>query len=362
MLAEGSGQIDRGERTKLEDGGMKASVIREFGGPEVFKYEDVPTPQPQRGYVVVKVAACGLNRYDLYLRMGGIRRDVSFPHVMGADITGTVASVGEGVTTFREGDRVIVAPGFPTEVCDWDYDPINQADSYTVTGTILWGGYAEYVHVPVPFVIKDDTEIAQDQLATVPLCLTTAMHAVKTLAEVRNGTTVLVQAGASGSGSMCIQVAKALGASVITTVGSEPKVETATLAGADRVIRRGIEDQVECVRAWTDGRGVDVVIDNVGSAVFDANLKSLRVGGTFVNFGLVSGYKTEFNLKDFFFAQHVLKGSMMGTLEELREGLEMLRDGKIRPILDRTYPLADAGEAHAFIDSRQVRGNVVLIP
>jgi len=341
---------------------MKASVIRGFGGPDVFRYEEVPTPQTRRGYVIVKVAACGLNRYDLYLRMGGIRRDIPFPHVMGADITGTVMSVGEGVTSFCEGDRVIVAPGFPTEVSDWDYDPINQADSYTVTGTILWGGYAEYVHVPVPFVIKDETEIEQEQLATVPLCLTTAMHAVKTLGGVRSGSTVLVQAGASGSGSMCIQVAKALGASVVTTVGSEPKVETATLAGADHVIRRGIEDQVECVRAWTDGRGVDVVIDNVGSAVFDANLKSLRLGGTFVNFGLLSGYKTEFNLKEFFFAQHIFKGSMMGTLEELREGLEWIRTGRIHPILDRAFPLADAGDAHAFIDSRKVRGNVALIP
>ncbi len=341
---------------------MKASTIREFGKPDVFRYEDVPTPEPQRGYVVIKVAACGLNRYDLYLRMGGIRRDIPFPHVMGADIAGTIAAVGEGVTQFTEGQRAIVAPGFPVEVKDWDYDPINQAPSYTVTGTIKWGGYAEYMHAPAPFVIPDETDLPQDQLATVPLCLVTAIHAVKSLGGVRQGTTMLMQAGASGSGSMCIQVAKALGGRVMTTVGSEPKIETAKEAGADEVILRTKEDQVERVMEWTDGRGVDVVIDNVGAAVFEANLKSLRVGGTLVNFGLVSGYKTEFNLKDFFFSQHTLKGSMMGTMEELREGLGLLREGKIKPILDRTFPLSDAPAAHEYIDSRQVRGNVVLVP
>jgi len=341
---------------------MKASVIREFGKPDVFRFEDVPTPQPARGAVLVKVAACGLNRYDLYLRMGGIRRDIPFPHVMGADIAGTVAAVGDGVTQFHEGQRVIVAPGFPVEVKDWDYEPINQAPSYAVTGTMHWGGYAQYMIAPARFVIPDDTTLPHEQLATVPLCLVTAMHAVKSLGQVHHGTMVLIQAGASGSGSMCIQVAKALGARVMTTVGAKSKIETAQAAGADEVILRDEEDQVQRVRDWTGGRGADVVIDNVGAAVFEANMKSLRVGGTFVNFGLVSGYKTQFNLRDFFFSHHVLKGSMMGTMDELHEGLALLRAGKIKPMLDRTFPLADAAAAHEYIDARQVRGNVVLIP
>lgn len=281
---------------------------------------------------------------------------------MGADIAGTVAAVGQGVTGFVEGQRVIVAPGFPVEVQDWDYEPINQAPSYTVTGTLKWGGYAEYIHVPTCFVLPDETDLPQDQLATVPLCLMTAMHAVKTLGLVKTGTTVLIQAGASGSGGMCIQVAKAAGAQVITTVGSEPKVETARSAGADEVIRHDIENQVQRIEKWTEGHGVDVVIDNVGAAVFEANMKSLRLGGIFVNFGLVSGYKTQFNLRDFFFNQHIFKGSMMGTMEELKEGLALLRAGKIKPILDRTYPLKDVATAHQYIESRQVRGNVVLIP
>ncbi len=341
---------------------MKAATIREFGKPEVFRYEDVVTPEPAPGHVLIKVAACGLNRYDLYLRMGAIRKDIPMPHVMGADITGHVAAVGMGVTGFTEHQRVIVAPGFPVNPDDWSHQPINQAPSYTVTGTLEWGGYAEYTQVPARFVIPDDTNLPQEQLATVPLCLVTAMHAVKTLGLVTAGTTVLVQAGASGSGSMCIQVAKAIGASVITTVGSEPKIETVRSIGADEIILRDREDQTDRIMKWTAGRGVDVIIDNVGAAAFDANMKSLRVGGVFVNFGLVSGYKTEFNLRDFFFRQHTFKGSMMGTMEELTEGLDLLRAGRIKPLLDRSFPLSDAPAAHSYIDSRRVRGSVVLIP
>jgi NADPH:quinone reductase-like Zn-dependent oxidoreductase len=231
-----------------------------------------------------------------------------------------------------------------------------------VTGTLLWGGYAEYVAIPDRFVIRDDTGLAPEELATLPLCLTTATHAVKTLGEVGSGTTMLQQAGASGSGIICIQVAKALGAKVITTVGSEEKIATVKRAGADEVILRDREDTVERVMAFTEGRGADVVVDNVGSAVFEANMKSLRKGGTFVNFGLVSGYKAEFNLRDFFFSHHVLKGSMMGTTEELSEGLALVRAGKVKPFLDRTFPLSDAGAAHAYVESRQVKGSVVLTP
>ena len=148
----------------------------------------------------------------------------------------------------------------------------------------------------------------------------------------------------------------------MTTVGSEAKVETVRSIGADEVIRHDLEDQVKRVKEWTGGRGVDVVIDNVGAGVFDANMKSLRVAGTFVNFGLVSGYKTEFNIRDFFFNQHVFKGSMMGTMEELAEGLALMCAGEIRPLLDRTFPLRDAAAAHEYVDSRRVRGSVVLIP
>ncbi len=345
---------------------MKATTIHEFGEPDVFRWEDVPTPAPARGHVVIAVEGCGINRYDLYLRMGAIRRDIRLPHVMGADVVGTIAAVGPDVSGWREGQRVIAAPGFPADPVEWGFKPENQAASFAVTGTLQWGGYAQFMHMPASFIFPDESGLNPVELAAMPLVLVTAVHAVKTLGEVGPGQSVLVQAGASGSGGMCIQLAKALGARVATTVGGPEKVSTAQACGADLVIDYrsdpagpGFADRV---LDWTGGRGVDVVIDNVGASVFEDNLRCLKLAGIFVNFGLVGGMKGTLNFRDLFFRQHQLRGSMMGSLDEFRFGLDLLRQRRIKPILDRVFPLRDAAAAHRYIDSRQVRGKVVLTP
>ncbi len=341
---------------------MKAAFIRGFGGPEVFRYDDLPDPKPGPGELIVRVQACGVNRYDLYLRMGAVHTDVQFPHVLGADVTGVIAALGPDVSGWREGDQVIVAPGYPIDPADWSVRPENMAPSFEVTGTHGWGGNAQFIRVPARFVLKDESGLPPEQSAAMPLVLMTAVHAVQTLGEVREGTRVLVQAGASGSGNACVQVARALGARLAATVGSPAKVETAKLAGAELVINYNQENFVDKLLDWTDGVGVDVVIDNVGASVFEDNLRALRVGGIFVNFGLVGGMKTTLNIRELFFRQHQLRGSFMGSMDELRRGLGFLAEGKVKAVVDRTYPLQDVGEAHRYIDSRAVRGKVVLIP
>lgn len=341
---------------------MKAAVIHQFGPPDVFRYEDVKQPVPGAGELLIKVAACGINRYDLYLRMGAVFTDIAFPHVLGADVAGSVAAIGPGVSGWREGDRAIVAPGYPIDPADADVRPENRAPSFEVTGTHSWGGNAEYIRAPARYVLRDQTGLPAEQTAAMPLVLMTAVHAVETLGEVRNGTRVLIQSGASGSGNACVQVAKALGAKVATTVGSLAKVETARAAGADLVINYKERNFADEVLDWTDGVGVDVVIDNVGASVFEDNLKALRVGGIFVNFGLVGGMKATLNIRELFFRQHQLRGSFMGSMDELRRGLRFLAEGKVKAVVDRTYPLKDAADAHRYIDSRAVRGKVVLIP
>lgn len=341
---------------------MKASIIKEFGKPNVIRYEDVADPETRPGDVVVKVAACGINRYDLYLRMGAVVTDISFPHVLGADVAGTVVAVGAGVNSFKEGDDVVLAPGYPIDPNDWDVRPENRAPSFEVTGTHTWGGNAELIRMPAQFVYRDESNLPKEEVAAMPLVLMTAVHAVRTLGEVRDGSRVLIQAGASGSGNACIQVAKALGAQVATTVGSDEKLETAEKAGADLVINYKSKNFADEVLNWTDGLGVDVVIDNVGASVFTDNLRALKVAGIFVNFGLVGGFKAELNIRDMFFRQHQLRGSFMGSVDELKYGLKMLAEGKVRAFVDRTYPLAEAAAAHEYIDSRAVKGKVVLIP
>lgn len=341
---------------------MKATVIHGFGGPEVFRYEDVAQPEPASGDIVLKVHACGINRYDLYLRMGAVFDDVVFPHVMGADVAGTVAAVGAKVTGWREGDAAIIAPGFPLDRSEWGVLPENRAPSFEVTGTHTWGGYAEYIRMPARFVLRDETGLEPQQLAAMPLVLMTAVHAVETLGEVGPGHRVLVQAGASGSGNACVQLASVLGARVATTVGSAEKVESAEAAGAELVIHHHERNFADAVLEWTEGVGVDTVIDNVGGGVFEDNLRALRPGGILVNFGLVGGMKATINFRDLFFRQHQIRGSFMGSMDELRRGLALLQQGKMKAFVDRTYPLQDAAEAHRYIESRAVRGKVVLVP
>ncbi|UCE61139.1 MAG: zinc-binding dehydrogenase [Phycisphaerales bacterium] len=341
---------------------MKAAVIHGFGKPDVFRYEDVEQPEPGSGEVVIKVAACGINRYDLYLRMGAIFEDITFPHILGADVAGAIAAVGPDVDDFKEQDAVIVAPGYPIDPGDWDIKPENLAPSFEVTGTHTWGGDAEYIRAPARFVIKDDTGLPAEQVAAMPLVLMTAVHAVQTLGQVGPGKRVLVQAGASGSGNACVQVARALGADVAATVGSEEKVETAKTAGAELVINYNEKDFADTILDWTDGVGVDVVIDNVGASVFEDNLKALRTAGTFVNFGLVGGIEAKLSIRNLFFRQHRLIGSFMGSTEEFKRGIKLLGEGKVKACVDKTYPLKDVAQAHQYIWSRAVKGKVVLIP
>jgi len=341
---------------------MKAAVIHEFGHEDVIRYEEVATPEPGIEEVLIKVAACGINRYDLHLRMGAVFTDIAFPHILGADIAGTIAAVGDGVTNWHVGDPIVTAPGYPIDPADWDIKPENLAPSFEVTGTHRWGGNAEFVLMPARFVYQDDTGLAAEEVAALPLVLMTAVHAVETLGEVRRDMKVFVQAGASGSGNACIQVACALGADVATTVGSAEKIETAVLAGATRVINYNECNFADNLLDWTNGQGVDVVIDNVGASVLEENLRALRLGGIFVNFGLVGGFKATLNIRDLFFRQHQLRGSFMGSIDELQRGLALLRDGKVKAIVDRTYPMSETAQAHRYIESRAVRGKVVLVP
>jgi NADPH:quinone reductase len=341
---------------------MKAAQFDRFGDAEVLEYREVATPEARPGHLLVKVTAAGVNAYDAYLRRGYFPYELPFPHVLGADVVGEVARVGDDVSSWRVGDRVIVAPGFPADPADWEFRPENWAPSYAVTGTLQWGGYAQYLEVPARWVLRDDTGLPPAELATLPLVLVTAVHTVKTLAEVGRGDRVLVQAGASGSGMMAIQVARALGASVITTVSSEAKARIARQAGADEVINYREEEFAGRVLRWTDGRGVDAVIDNVGAATFQGNLRAVRHHGRVVLLGMVGGDTAELPITPFFYRQIQLLGSFMGSSEELAWGLEAVRRGDLRPIPYEALPLAEAAAAHRRIEAHSVAGKLVLLP
>lgn len=339
---------------------MKAAVIRAFGGPEVLQYEDVNTPVARPGHVVIRVLASGVNRLEDYLREGSVI-PLQFPHILGSDAVGEVAEIGEGVTGFIVGERVIPMPGFPQDPADLA-EPISAAPSYAIGGIVAWGTYAEYLEVPARWLLKDNTGMLPAELATLPMVLVTGVRAVKTVGGVKHGDMVLVHAGASGTGSMNIQIAKALGASVATTVDSTEKGDLARGLGADLVIDVRTEDFVAAVSEWTGGRGADVVIDNLGGDILARSLDATRVGGTVVAMGFVAGVEVKFHIRNFFFSHKRLLGTLMGDVEDFRFGLELVRQGKIQPILDVVLPLSEAAEAHRMLAANEVAGNVVLVP
>lgn len=341
---------------------MKAAVMRAFGAPEVLKLEEVVTPSARPGFVVIRVLASGVNRLEHYLREGSVTRDLALPHVLGSDAVGEVVEVGAGVTGFASGDRVLPLPGYPLDPADDGFYPLSSAPSYAIGGIARWGSYAEYMEVPARWLLRDDTGLTPELLATLPMVLVTGVRAVKEVGGVKAGDHVLVHAGGSGTGSMNLQIAKALGAQVATTVSSDAKEEAARRLGADLVINTARQDFVAATREWTGGKGADVVIDNLGGDILARSIEASRAAGTIVTLGFVAGLELRLKIRDFFFTNRRLLGTLMGDEADFRFGLDLVRQGKITPVLDRVLPLAEAAHAHSLLARNEVVGNLVLQP
>jgi NADPH:quinone reductase-like Zn-dependent oxidoreductase len=341
---------------------MKVTVIKEFGDFDVLKYEDIERPKPRTGHVLIKVLAAGVNRLDHYIREGSIVPELSFPHILGADAAGEIAELGEGVTGFEIGERVIVAPGYPQKQEETNIRPTVVAPSFALPGLHVSGTYTQYMEVPSYAAVKDETGLKPEEVATLPVALATAVHAIREIGEVKAGHKVLIHSGASGSGSMQIQIAKALGTQVATTVRSDAKAELAKKAGADLVINTREEDFIEQVKEWTGGLGADVVIDNLAGDVLGKSIEATKPMGVIVAFGFAAGPEVKFDIRSLFFTQKKLCGSMASDPEDLQFGLELIRKGKVKPMLDRTLPLSQTAEAHRLIATNQVAGNIALLP
>jgi NADPH:quinone reductase len=341
---------------------MKASLFRQFGDEDVLKYEEVPDLEVQPGHVLIKVLAAGVNRLEHYIREGSVLKDLALPHVLGSDASGEIAAIGDGVKGFRIGERVIPMPGYPLQDTDESFTPMPAAPSYAIGGIFSWGSYAQYMSVPAKWVVKDKTGLSPESIATLPMVLVTAVRAVKTVGEVKRGDRVLIQAGAAGTGSMNIQVAHALGAQVATTVQGEQKAQFARELGAELVIDVENENFVDKVKEWTDGRGVDVAIDNLGGSVLQESLKAVRTQGIVVAMGFVAGLESTFQVRDFFFTHKQIRGTLMGDVKDLEWGLEQIAAGKIKPLVDRALPLEQANVAHQLLATNATAGNLVLLP
>ena len=341
---------------------MKAVRIHQFGGPDVLAYEDIPDPKPRKDQVLVHVKACSLNHLDLWVRNG--LPGVKLPHISGSDIAGEVVEVGEYVAGIRPGQRVIVAPMHFCGHCVKCLAGLqNQCREFTVIGNGVDGGDCELYASPAASIIPIPDSLDFNQAASVPLVFVTAWHMLVGLAGVRPGQTVLVLGASSGVGIAAIQIAKMFRCRVITTAGNEEKLEKArTLLGADHGINHYKQKISEEVRRITNKEGVDIVVEHVGAVTWDESVKCLKTAGTLVTCGATSGSSVTIELRHLFARQLRLLGSYMGTMGELHEVLGHVFANRLKPVLDRAFPLSEIRAAHEYLEKSQMFGKLVVNP
>ncbi len=341
---------------------MKAVLFREHGGPEKLSYEEVPTPVIGPEEVLVRVKACALNHLDIWIRQGNPAYPMPLPHISGSDIAGVVEDVGSHASGVHVGDRVFVSPGLSCWRCEFCLaGRDNFCRTYSLIGAMTHGGYAEYVKVPVRNVLPMPENLSFEQAAAFPLVSVTASHMLFALAGLQYGETVLVMGAGSGVGSMAVQLAKLAGARVMTTVGADGKIPKAVVLGADAVINHAKENVAERVKLLTEGKGVDVVIEHVGPAVWDICLQSLAKGGRLITCGATTGAEVKLDLRYVYSRQFTIKGSYMGTRAELVKAAELMGQKRLISVIDRTYPLQDARAAQELMLSRKFFGKIVLV-
>ena len=338
----------------------EAVVLREHGSVGVLSRETIALEEPGPRMVRVRVRAVSVNHLDIWVRRGLPGVKLEYPHRLGSDIAGEVDLLGPGAKG-KVGEKVVVSPGVSCGVCAACLSgQDNLCRSYHILGESTQGGYSRHVVVPDANLLPYPEPLPFTEAAAIPLVFLTAWQMVVEKAQVSPGQTVLVQAAGSGVSSAAIQIAKLLGARVITTTSTEEKAARARELGADHVVNYMKEDFVAECKKLTGKRGVDVVIDHVGGDVFAKSVLAATRGGRIVTCGATAGFKPDLDLRQVFFRQIEILGSTMGSKGSLFRILELVKEKKLRPIVDRTFPLFEAKEAHKVLEERKAFGKVVL--
>ncbi len=340
---------------------MKAIRFHQHGGPEVLKYEDVPDPILRNDQVLVKVKAVALNHLDLFVRQGV--PGVPLPQIPGSDVSGDIVEVGEYVTDLTPGNRVLLAPMVYCNHCEFCmHGRQNFCREFGVLGYRYPGGDCELLAVPRQNVFPIPAELTYDEAAATPLVFLTAWHMLVGRAAIQPGQTILVLGAGSGVGSAAIQIGKLWNCRVICTAGDEVKLDKGRELGADYTIDHYKQKISEEVRKITAKQGVDVVLEHVGSATWSESMKSLKPGGAIVTCGATTGGEVNFDIRFLFTRQLSFLGSFMGNMGELHDVLKHVFSGRLKPVVDRSFPLREAAAAHEYLASSKMFGKVILNP
>jgi NADPH2:quinone reductase len=323
---------------------MKAVRYHAFGGPEVLRWEAVPEPTLGPGDVLIRVQAAGVNFSDLMRRAGTYNPELPLPHAEGVEAAGTVERVGSGVEGPKVGDRVMTMLGARCQ--------------------------AEYVAAPESLVYPIPPGLAIEAAAALPLAGLTAWHLLRTGAGIRPGESVLIHAAASGVGTLAVQLAKLWGARVFATASTDEKLAAVRALGADETINYARESFVTAVLARTENRGVDVVLECVGGEVLTQSAKALTPGGRLLIYGRASGESGTLGGDVILTRNLSVLGLHLGRRpwrpdmhrEAFVELIQLAAAGRLTPVVDRTFPMADVAAAHAYLGARKTTGKVLLVP
>ncbi|MFT7464332.1 MAG: NADPH:quinone reductase-like Zn-dependent oxidoreductase [Pseudohongiellaceae bacterium] len=340
---------------------MQAVVIREHGGSEVLRIEELPEPTPRADQVRIAVRAIGLNHLDTWVRRGVPGHKFPLPMIPGCDFSGVVDQLGEAVSGIALGDRVIAAPGFSCGHCRPCLEGRdNLCRHYGIFGETTDGGCAEYALLPAANVMPLPESLDFVQGAGFALPFLTAWNMLVARCAVAPGDDVLVHAAGSGVGSAAIQIARLFGARVIATASSPEKLAKAKELGAHDVINYEQDDFVKACKELTDRRGVDIVFEHVGEATIAGSLRCLARGGRVITCGATTGPKLEIDLRHLFFKNLSVLGSTMGSRGDLRHIVELMGSGALHPVIDRVLPLTEVAAAHEAMASREQFGRIIL--
>ncbi len=342
---------------------MAAMVLHAHGEADALQLAALPLPEPGPGEVRVRIRAVSLNHLDIWVRRGGPAFKLEMPHRLGSDIAGTIDAVGAGVAGLAVGRKCVVQPGLADGTCAAclaGHD--NLCRRYRILGENTQGGYAEAIVVPAVNIAPYPERLDFAHAASAILPWMTAWQMVVHKARVAPGDTVVVQGAGSGVGVAAIQIAKLYGARVITTSGSAAKLERARALGADETINYTTEDFGARVKALTDKRGADAIIEHVGGEVFAQSVRAVRVGGRVVTCGATAGFTPAIDLRHIFFRQVEVLGSTMGSKADLLAVLGHIAAGRLQPVVDRVLPLARAADGHRALEAREAFGKIVLEP
>jgi len=325
---------------------VKAIRIHEDGGPDVLRYEDVPDPEPAPGQVLVRLRAASLNHLDVWVRKG--LPSVPKPRILGADGAGIVEAVGDGVASLEPGQRVVINPG------------VVEDGRMRVVGEAMDGTHAELIALPAGNVYPLDDAVSFEEAAAFPLVFETAYRMLATKAGLVPGETVLVWGIGGGVATAALAIAKAIGARVVVTSGSDDKLARARELGADVGINHASEDVRARVRELTDGRGVDVVVETVGEATWKTTVEVAAQGGRIVVCGATTGPNPPAALHRLWWKELVVLGSTMGSKADFEACLDLVTSGRARPVVDQVLPLAEARAAHERLEAGEQFGKIVL--